>query len=738
MSVNSTPIQSGQTVIFFRAVQIILWGVGITLLAWSLLDPRFRDGEGFLTTAFFVPMAIGAAVSFIAATIRSRFRPFTLWFGLALVGQAVAFQLIDAGPRLHYQHYLPYPQLFTETSSLLWAFLAVQTVLVSAGVARRGAAIWRWLRSSFKLWQLVGIGFLFYGFAATVSPQIPVFAVELAFAGLLQTINLGNIILMAWALPADVLPPLESKFRRLFGPSVEPTAGEAIRLDSFALVVAVWVTVLAALLSYFAYEQHPHVPDEFAYLIHARYLAQGVLTMPAPPVPDAFESYLMFVVDKVWYPSPPPGWPAALAIGMLLGVPWLVNPVLAGANVLLSYLLLQELYSRRTARLGLLLLGFSPWFILMGMNFMTHMFTLLCTLLAVIGVAWARRAGRAGWAWLGGISLGMIAVIRPLEAAAMAGLLGLWAIGVGGKRLKLTSIAGLTLGALLVAVTVVLPYNKALTGHITKFPIMVYTDYYFGPNANALGFGPDRGMGWGIDPFPGHSPRDAFINAHLNTFSLNIELLGWSIGSMLLLGIIIFSGKLRRSDYLMLAVIAVIFWLHFFYYFSGGPDFGARYWFLMIIPLIALSARGLEFLAEKLNAASPLAGTRLLAAALVLGVMVTINYLPWRAIDKYHNFRGMRPDIRYMAETYDFGRSLVLIRGEGHPDYVSAAVYNPLDLQADAPIYVWDRSPEVRRQTLAAYADRPVWLIDGPSVTGGKFKITAGPLSAGELMDGSK
>jgi len=716
-------------------MQLALWGASLAFLAWSLVDPRFRDNEGSLTAVFSVPLAGVVAAAMIAAAFRSRFRRFTLWFGLALVGQAVTFQLIDAGPRLHYQHYWPYDQLFSTVSPLWWVLLALQAGLVTVGIARRWTAIWHWLRASFTWWQLAGIAFLFYGFAATVSPRIPVFAVELALAGLLQTINLGNLILLAWALPAEALPTVEARLRRLFGPVSGEKTGGAARLDRLALAAAVWVTLLAALLSYFSYQRHPHVPDEFAYLIHARYLAQGVLTMPAPPVPDAFESYLMFVVGDIWYPSPPPGWPAALAIGVLLGAPWLVNPVLAGANVLLSYLLLQELYSRRIARLGLFLFSFSPWFILMGMNYMTHLFTLLCALLAVIGVVWARRTGRAVWAWLGGLSLGMVAVIRPLEAVAMAGLLGLWAIGVGGKRLKVVSIAGLVLGAVLVAVTVVLPYNKALTGHITKFPIMVYTDYYFGPNANALGFGPDRGMGWGIDPFPGHSPRDALINAHLNTFSINIELLGWSIGSLLLLGLMVFAGKLRRSDYLMLAVIAVIFGLHFFYYFSGGPDFGARYWFLMILPLIALSARGLELLATKLNAASPGGGTRLLAVALALAVMVTVNYLPWRAIDKYHNFRGMRPDIRYLADTYDFGRSLVLIQGEGHPDYVSAAVYNPLDLQADAPIYAWDRSPEVRQQVLAAYPDRPVWLVDGPAVTGGKFRVTAGPLSAGELME---
>jgi hypothetical protein len=266
---------------------------------------------------------------------------------------------------------------------------------------------------------------------------------------------------------------------------------------------------------------------------------------------------------------------------------------------------------------------------------------------------------------------------------------------------------------------------------------MAYTDQYFGPNANALGFGPDRGMGWAIDPYPGHSPRDALINANLNTFSINIELFGWSIGSLLIVAVMVLCGSLRRSDYLMLAVIIVIFAVHFFYYFSGGPDFGARYWFLMVIPLVALAARGIQFLErtfEARPAGSTNRGVRVMAAVFLLCILAFLNFFPWRAIDKYHHFRGMRPDIRYLAEQYNFGKSLVLIRGESHPDYASAAVYNPVDLQADVPIYVWDRDPQIRMKVIEAYSDRPVWVVDGPSVTQLGFKIVEGPLTAQELI----
>src|SRR5690606_10366434 len=130
----------------------------------------------------------------------------------------------------------------------------------------------------------------------------------------------------------------------------------------------------------------PHVPDEVIYLYHARYFAAGMLTMPAPPVPEAFNIDLMTYEPTRWYSPVPPGWPAALSVGVLLGAPWLVNPVLNALNVLLASMLLHAVYDRRTARLAVLLLAVSPWFLFMGMNFMTHTFTLTCALAAAVAV----------------------------------------------------------------------------------------------------------------------------------------------------------------------------------------------------------------------------------------------------------------------------------------------------------------------------------------------------------------
>ena len=690
--------------------------------------------KDILTGSIILPIALGVASIILGVVFLHRLHRFGLWLTLGLVGQAVSLQLIDAGKSMHYQHYLPVNGQLLKTYPFLLAFLVFQTFLVGIGLWRRHAKIVKWAHHNFKIWQILGIGLVFGLFSATVSHAISIYLSELVFATFIQTINLGNLVLILWSLPEEVLVSWKIRIDKFFGPNDEDN--KRVRVDQFAIVAALWVVILAAALNVFAYQRQPHIPDEVVYIYQARFLADGKLTMPAPPVKDAFDVYLMEFDGAKWYPSPPFGWPIILAVGVLFGVPWLVNPILGGINIILTYLFLQELYSRRLARISLILLCLSPWYVFMGMNFMTHMFTLTCALVAIMGVIWTRKSGKVRWVWLAGAALGVMSLIRPLEGLTMAVLVGLWAIGIGGRRLKIAAIIALVLGTGLVA-GIVLPYNKYLTGKATEFPINLYTDERFGKNSNAYGFGPDRGMGWPIDPNPGHSPVDGMINADLNTFSINVELFGWGIGSLLLIGLFVFSGKYKTSDFLMMAAIVGIFIVFFFYYFSGGPDFGARYWFLMIVPLVALSVRGIQYLFDKFETGlnpSSTAGTRVLIGVLLLCAFTLVNYFPWRAIDKYFHYLNMRPDIRELAKKENFGNSIVFIRGDSNPDYASAAVYNPVDVYADAPIYVWDRNQSVRDEVVKAYPNRPIWVIDGPSVTKKGYQIDAGPLTAIEFL----
>jgi hypothetical protein len=663
-----------------------------------------------------LPLAAGIAILLWGALAAANLARFGFWLALALVGQAAALQLVDAGPMVRYQHYKAIPALLNAPIPLL--VVAAQAGITAAALLYHRREVADWLARHIRWWQAVGLGALFFAFAATVSRDVQFYAYDLLVAGLIQVINLGTVALTAAALPAGALARFWQWCDWLLGPAIAPA-----RLDRFAAAAALWTAALAAALSWLVYQQHPHVPDEVVYLYHARYLAAGSLTTPAPPAPQSFSFFMIPFRAADWYSIFPPGWPAVLALGWRVGLPWLVNPLLAGVNILLAYLLVQALYHRRLARLVVLLLAVSPWHIFMAMSFMAHTFTTTCLLLAALGIIWAKQTGQSRWAAVAGLSVGMISLIRPLDGLLAAGLLGLWA--VVGPRVKLPGLLAFGLAALLVGAAT-LPYNAAVTGQPLTVPLTEYYRVYFGPNANALGFGPGRGFGWPIDPFPGHSPLEAMINANLNLFALNIELFGWSAGSLLLVGVWLFFGGKQKQDWLMLTLAALTVAVYSLYWFSSGPDFGARYWYLALVPLVVLSARGLQ-------RAQALAGPRVGLAAAVLAAAALLTFFPWRALDKYYHYRGAQPGIEAMAQQRQFGRGLILIRGNSD-DYQSAWLFNPLDYRANAPIYAWDQSPAQHPRLLEVYPNRPVWVVNGPSVTGGGFEVAAGPLTGPEFL----
>src|SRR5215510_9569370 len=198
-----------------------------------------------------------------------------------------------------------------------------------------------------------------------------------------------------------------------------------------------------------------------------------MITMPAPPVPAAFNLDLFTYEPNRWFSPFPPGWPAALAVGIWAGVPWLVNPLLAAVNVILSALFVERAYDRKTARLVCVLLCVSPWHVFMAMNFMSHTLAFTCLLIAALAVQRMRETGNSWFGITGGIGIGFVTFIRPLEGAAIAFAFGLWSLGAQGRRFRLAPAITLTLATLVVG-GLQLAYNASLTGNTGTFPVTEY------------------------------------------------------------------------------------------------------------------------------------------------------------------------------------------------------------------------------------------------------------------------
>jgi hypothetical protein len=210
-----------------QVLRFLLSCVGGAFFYWVYFDPRFRDAEGYLLGTFCLPVSIGVALIVLGWTIDGRFRRFSLWFGLGLLGQAVALQMIDAGPLVRYQHFKPIIQL-VHSYPLLLLFLLLQTALVVAGCATRWGIIRAWAGRTFKIWQLAGVVIIFILSSAVVSRDVPIYITELLFAAFVQAVNLGNIVLMVWALPEEILLSWKRRIERSFGQSGSESRGTSV------------------------------------------------------------------------------------------------------------------------------------------------------------------------------------------------------------------------------------------------------------------------------------------------------------------------------------------------------------------------------------------------------------------------------------------------------------------------------------------------------------------------------
>jgi hypothetical protein len=355
-------------------------------------------------------------------------------------------------------------------------------------------------------------------------------------------------------------------------------------------------------------------------------------------------------------------------------------------------------------------------------------FSLALALGAALGTARAWRTGSWKPAIAGGLALGFLGMSRPLEGVAIGLVTGLPLFVHALRTRKAGSLAGFAVGTM-ISGWIGLAYNRLLTGSLLRFAAEPYFDREYGVGRYGMGFGPEKGLGWtGLDPFPGHGAIDVVVNSVLNSFMINIDLFGWWTGSAAIVALGLLTAR-RGVERIMVWTLASVVLLHAFYWFSGGPDFGARYWYLVIVPCVVLAIRGLGVLGQDRGPAASTMSPRVLIAAAALCLSALVVFVPWRGADKYFHYRGMRPDVRTLSRDPRLTGALVLIQGERHPDWASAAAYNDVRPGSAGPVFAWDRDAEIRRELFRAYPDRPVWIVAGPSITNGAYRVTEGPVA---------
>ncbi len=660
-------------------------------------------------------------------------------FALAMAGQACALLLIDVRPYAVFQHYVSWPVLLSNPPLAAWGVLAHAVIV--------GALAWRWrtrLRALLTgvfpgralLWLAAGTG------AALVVPAVSVAHVagELLTAGLVSVIAALTLLLGALAISDQTLGRATSWIgARLTLRSPDATERRWDRQLPF--VVAASVTIAAAVSNVVVLERLPHIDDSVSNLFQAKYFSLGQLYLPAPPDAESFRMDLTVVRDGKWFGYAFPGWPAVLAIGVATGVPWLINPLLGGVLVLLGHAWLLRRWGRGTANVAILLLTSSPWLIFTSAEFMSHPLTAVLVIGALLAFDRATENGaRARWAVLAGLATGACALTRTFDAILLVSALGCIALvdrklTRAWRPIAIAAMVAAAVGALN------LPYNHVVTGQATYPAHVAWADGRYGPGVDVIGFGPKVGIDrWpNLDPLPGHGPADVALNLNKNLFMTNADLFGWATGSLVFVWLAIGFGGWSRRNAPLLILPATFAAGYSLFWFSGGPDLGARYWYPLLVPLAAFAARGIGTFADRTEQRGAMAHARarVAAAILVASLGALATTLPWRAGSKYYRYRGISGEVRALAASAGIQEALVFVRVDERADYQSAFSLNPRSLEEPGTIYALDAGPAHRAALMGRFPGRPVWVIGrtAPGADGARpWDVLERPGAAGTVQ----
>jgi hypothetical protein len=448
---------------------------------------------------------------------------------------------------------------------------------------------------------------------------------------------------------------------------------------AFLTIIFLFLLILTSILSYTTRQFLPDNMDSVAQLFQAKLFMMGKLYTKPHPLMEFFYQPFFILKQGKWYSQYGPAHAFFLMLGLWIGAPWLVNPLLSACSGLFLYKIAQRIYNTQTACIAIILFSFSPLVYSFGSGFMncvTSLFFMLLFLLFFIKSEQESSLSNPLWS---GFFLGCIANIRPLTGITIAlpfALRWLYLAWYDTKRhLKNILVGALGLS---IALGILFAYNYLTNGSPFLFGAQVYnqTASY---EITMLGFGKSQ---FGAV----HTPFRAIIHMLDKINLLNEELFGWFIPSLLFIFLFwLFPSKKKTWDFLQLFPILCLISAYFFYAFVH-----VRYFYSLLPFFILLTARGLLTTGESLTYFSKkltrekAKGTLYLVLIFCVFYNLVINVLPdlLSPVGKQKNLvynivsaEGLKQAIVFMEPGY--GTWGIFMRGFVHnsPDLNTEVIY---------------------------------------------------------------
>jgi 4-amino-4-deoxy-L-arabinose transferase-like glycosyltransferase len=367
----------------------------------------------------------------------------------------------------------------------------------------------------------------------------------------------------------------------------------AVPAPAFVAAIALLTAALSATCALYSFHGFASTSDEIAQLWHARILTTGRWALPADPNPEFFS--LDTVVDSGrWYSQFPIGGPLVMALGVLVGAPWIINPLLAGGSAVGVYLFARRAYGEASARAATALYSLAPMILIMAGTWMNHVPVLFFTTTGLAALAaWdhaSTRGRRYAAAAAVGLCVGAIATIRPLDAVVVAAVVGLFQL----KRLRSSPerfsdlLVQVVVGTIPVAV--LLLANSQTTGAPFRFGYEV-------------AWGPAHRVGFHVDPYGEPHTLSRGLDYALGYISqLNIYLMFWPVPALLfLIAALAANRRPSRWDMLLVAFIGAQT-LAYAAYWYRGELLGPRFLYPIAPAAIILIARAPHAIGDRFGA----------------------------------------------------------------------------------------------------------------------------------------
>jgi hypothetical protein len=454
-----------------------------------------------------------------------------------------------------------------------------------------------------------------------------------------------------------------------------------MRKLSFSLIFLLEALIIAFGLL----QRFPPSGDDYSYLYQAKLFASGKIHAedplydPKDPRNDYIAMGCLEDHHGHRFSKFPPGWPTLLALGELLGVPWVVNPIVGAGLVFLILRYVEQQMGEDLVQIAGILLTICLFFSYYAASLRAHIATALFVFaaFAAYDAAQRRPGGSRLLLFSAGALLGYSSMIRYIDWIPLA----VW-IGLGLVRRKMFAqliFFGVGFGLL---ASGNLLYDSLLLGNPLQTPTTV--------NNDPAGIADRLTVSWLGFPITG----------------VRLVNLLW-VFPLSLLPVVLWrryqdSTKARMYLGLFLMNIALYF---FFPAAAGGP--GPRY-FLAYFPFLVIAIVDLYgWIRHDCVSGS----RRLWMFAILLQIVASLSFVTKEAFTLY-----WRRDLERTVRQAGDGNKIILLKTGTYPaSNAGDLTRNPPVLASASTLYfIWGPQPE-RDALLKRFPGRKVFVYQYPA-----------------------